>query len=188
MIRSSLSDRSELKYFIFTSALTTAFAAGGTFPVYPTLIQGDDSSFRTGRVIKVQKFRFRYTAFLPVLAGVGSIRFIVVQDTSNTGVNVGTLEILNTASVTSPPNPSATLNKRFTFLYDKVHSMVVGGADQKIDVNVMLPVKQSHVHFNGTTAAITSVGKNSVFVLVLTDLVANQPQFAFDYETRFIDS
>jgi hypothetical protein len=78
------------------------------------------------------------------------------------------------------------LNKRFTYIRDEFIPMVVGGADQQIHIQWSRSSKKK-ISYNGTTSVSTANGRNAIFILVLTDLAANTPQFAFDVGLHYTD-
>jgi hypothetical protein len=187
MIRGTLSTTSENKFYIQTFAPAVATVLGTNITILAGLTQGDEFNQRNGRQIKVNRLMFNYVATLPAAAVTGSIRFIVYQDTMNVGTAITTLEVLNAATVTSQLNPTNQLNNRIRVLMDKVHPMVTGGSDQQVqahrEIRGFLPI----VGFNGAAAAVTSLGRNTVSVLVITDIALNSPSYSFDFGVRYND-
>jgi hypothetical protein len=175
-----------LKYRDVVLTSTASTVAGAVWALSQDIIQGDSVSQRSGSQIFLQKIDLRLNAVLPALGLVGGLRVVLVADKRNTGSIPATTDILQAATATSPPNISAMLNKRFTYIYDEFLPMVVGGSDQQIHIQLSRKFNKV-IGYNGTTAVATANGQNALFILVLTDLAANTPFYAFDVGLHYND-
>jgi len=188
MIKGALRGSSEEKYFIVNINNTAILNTGNVFALLDGLIEGDELSQRNGREITGTKAFLRFSAFLPVLAVTGVLRVFVVQDNFNTGVIPTILEVLNSTVVDSEPNPTSSLNKRFSWLYDRSFPMVIGGANQQIHADVPITLLKKKIGFNGPAAGTTSLGRNTVFLYAISDVAApSQPQLKFNFGIRYND-
>jgi hypothetical protein len=187
VVKSVLLAQSELKYNVISQAPVVATTAGVVIPITQAIVQGDQTNQRNGNKIYLRRMDIRFNAQLPTLGLFGAIRLVMVVDHLNTGVLPATTDILNAASTTSPPSVLSTINKRFTFVEDKVFPLVVGGADQLVHWE-WNKRQQRAVTYNGTISNTAANGKNAIFVLVITDLALNSPEYRFDVGVHYTDS
>jgi hypothetical protein len=96
------------------------------------------------------------------------------------------LLILESASVTSGYNTNALINNRFKIILDKTQSMVVAATTQHISP-VLVYSKNYNVHYSGATNVPASNGVGAQFLIILTDLAANQPIYSLECLTHYID-
>jgi len=109
------------------------------------------------------------------------------MDTNNIGVLPAVTDVLNAATVTSAPQLNNLSQRRFRFLYDKVETLVVGGADQQVHVQRTFK-PNTPVTYGASTNITTANHKNAIFVLAITDLAANPPFYAWDVLVRYTDA
>lgn len=184
---SALMARAEHKYYTFTPASAiTSSAAGIVYNLTRDLIEGDNVEQRSGRRVQQTQSIIRISGFLPALGLAGVLRFIWVSDKLNTGTLPTVAEILDSAAVTSGYSLNSVSNSRFTILHDETRSMVVGGSNQHI-TPIFNNYRKSNILYNGSTAVNTSNGVGSQFLLVITDLAANQPVYTVDYVLHYVD-
>jgi len=180
-------NRAEHKYYTTAPAITvTATTVGVVLDLTNALVEGDQVTQRTGRVVQMDTAELRFDAFLPTAAGFGSIRFIWVADNLNTGTVPTVSDILLAPRVTSPYSLANVSTNRFSILADVIQPMVVGGNNQQTD-HVLSRKRKTKIHYNGSTAVPTSNGKGCQFLLVITDIAVNSPVYSADYALHFTD-
>lgn len=186
LVKNEITRTLEEKYFISTLASTASLAGGVIFPVTQLIIEGDEVNQRTGRQITLTGVRFSLNASLPALGLAGSLRVLLFSDTMNLGTGILTTDVINAATITAPVLATGYQEKRFKFHLDHVFSMVVGGADQQ--VHLLLDRKLSHkVTYNNSGNTTNANSRNAMYLLFLTDLAANTPNYSYDIVVKFHD-
>jgi len=145
--------------------------------------QGDTDASRTGDAIQFLGLTARWTVI--VADTTNFFRFIVFRDVNSDGVVPDSADVLVDASqVTSPMNP--IYRKRFKVYHDEVVPISNTGpaaACGKFSFRAKFPIG-----YIGTTAAQTSAGTNSVYVLLMSDSgAASHPQYYFYSDLEYVD-
>ncbi len=187
MIRDTVNSKAEHKYYTFSAVAAAAATNTGTvYNLTRDLVQGDNIEQRSGNKVSPLEAQLRFSINLPVAALAGVLRAIWVADTQNTGTLPTVAEILDSASVTSFMSLTSVSNSRFQVLHDACYSMVAGGSNQHL-TPIWTHRKKTSIFYNGTTAVNTANGRNSQFLLLITDLAANAPQCTVDYALHYTD-
>jgi len=159
-VRNMLESQLEKKRIVQTSSGTVATA--GTIIYYSAIAQGDALNERAGMKILVKELSWTF-AYSDNVTGVA--RFLLVQDTSNTGVAPTVTEILSSATVQAHLNPTYHLQNRYKVLVDKTMTTSVAG--EQYHNKLGRAVVKLPVFYNGTTTASSSGGKNSLYLLII---------------------
>jgi hypothetical protein len=185
IIDGRLNTLSERKIFNFIIGTSTSSSAGVIIPITQSLVTGDGIGDRTGDKITIRHISMSAILSLPTLAIVGSIRLILFADTMANGSNPTVANVLISPSVTGRYEPVSRIKRRFKHIYDKVHSLTVGG-QQVTNVKIDIPL-ELQVYFQDVSNIPGSNSKNALYALVITDLAANQPTYGFDVQLEFSD-
>jgi hypothetical protein len=185
-VRQMLISTAETKNWVFTQAATSTAIAGQIQSVSQGIVEGDSFNNRSGRQITTLNVNLIYKFNLPVAAQISAVRIMLFSDRMSHQSAPVVLEVLNSAAVTSPLSPSAYIEKRFKIHYDKVHALVFSGADQQVIVDVRKTIREK-ISYLGPTDIATSLGKNQMFVLVITDTAANAAVYSYDLAIRYLD-
>lgn len=154
--------------------------------------QGDTSITRDGYSVKILKLGFRYAAYCDPDAGGASqgptlFRIILIQALSDVAPTANL--ILNGGTdVLSYRNIDGTA--QFRVLHDKIMYLSESDAEQRyVELNFkseQLPCQ--HITWDQTDTAGTSFRKGGLYVLALSDTVANPPIFQWRSRIRFTDN
>jgi len=153
----------------------------GTLSTAPTIsylgimAQGDGDGTRDGDDVEFVGMSVRW--FFTYADTTNIFRFIIFRDVSSNGVTPIEAEVLET-----PSNPLSSINsvnvKRFIVLYD--HLTAVTSAGDACKTGVVHLKKRFNMNYIGTTAASSSAGTNSLYVLLMSDSgAATHPSYGF---------
>lgn len=185
-VKDILASRQEMKQFIFDQVSTSSSNAGTVFNLSQFIIQGDVVNQREGSQIYMEAARLILTTVLPSAGITGSLRVILVQDTEAHGAPPLFIDVMETATLDAAPNVVANIANRFRFLHDHTFSLTVGGMQtHHLDITKAIHRK---VTYYQPTAVTTANGKNSLHLLLITDLAANTPTFTFKCLMKFRDN
>jgi len=177
----------EVKHAVGTVSFVNVTAAAGAIGTLSLVAQGTSSSERVGDVIRAQSIEL-ILATGSVSSG-AQIRFIVVKDTQNAGA-LPTISGAASAVLSSFVPGSAMLNPlarpRFKILYDDLHvnevisyteySSTVRRAGFKLNFPITYIDAGSSDH-----------GKNSLFLIALTNDNANTMDVAAEFDLAYTD-
>jgi len=187
IVSSKISENLEHKVYELNIGGTTS-NTGVVLPVTRNIIEGDGIDQRAGRTIKLVSLHERLTLTLPALGGSSIVRVIYLLDTQNTGAGVPLVsDVLNTVQVNAHYEPNYLQSGRFKILSDRMHTLVVGGANQVLALERTTRCS-SKVFYGAATAIAAADKKNSMHVLILTNSAANQPTYALDVGVRYTDA
>ena len=163
-----------------------AFDTTGTVVAVSQIVQGLDFNNRVGDSLKMQQIQFRYRVFRGGGATTSIVRVMLIRDLDCQGALPTTANILaNVGSAQAPTSPLNWLNrKRFAILYDNltaVTSTDIGFTDS------ISMAHEGHILYLGTAANAASMGKGSLFVLVVSDETTNTPSIAWQTRIVFTD-
>lgn len=154
--------------------------------------QGDTSITRDGYSVKVLKLSLRYAAYCDPDAGGASqgptlFRFMLIQALSDVAPTANL--ILNGGTdVLSYRNIDGTA--QFRVLHDKIMYLSESDSEQKfVELNFKgenLPCE--HITWDQTDTAGTNFRKGGLYVLTISDTVANPPIFQWRSRIRFTDN
>jgi hypothetical protein len=166
-LRQILEARFEEKQFTSATASNTALNPSGDLIYLNPIAQGDDISARNGDTIQAKHLRFQLTAFSVTGTQGNTVRLIIFSDTMASGGFLSVSEYLQNTSYMSPVSAINMQRKRFHTYYDHVDAVVATSSKQEINFVVDIPLNRK-IFFNGTAATSGSVGKNSMYALVIS--------------------
>lgn len=178
MVADMIESRAELKRIVGTTS-ATASATGAV--VYKTAIaQGDSYDGRTGDKIRVHSVE--WTAAFTDTAN-NLCRFVLVEDTSNTGAAPAVTDVLSGANVFAHMNPIYEIQHRFRVLLDVVLATSAAGEQYVIRRGTLKP--KHFVYYNGTDATSSAGGKNAIYAVVIS--AASTGTYNLTTNIRFTD-
>lgn len=175
-----------MKQFIFDQVSTASSNAGTVFNLSQFIVQGDVVNQREASQIYMETARLILTTVLPSLGVAGSLRVILVQDTEAHGAPPLFIDVMETATLDAAPNIVADNAKRFRTLLDHTLSLTTGG-NQTLHLDVTKAIHRKVTYYQ-PTAVTTANGKNSLHLLLITDLAANTPTFTFKCLMKYRDN
>lgn len=163
-----------------------AFDTTGTVVPVSQIIQGLDYNNRVGDSLKMQSILFNYRVFRAVGATTSVVRVLLVRDLDCQGALPTTANILqNVGSAQAPTTPINWLNrKRFAILYDNLTAVTTTDIGFTDSIRM---AHEGHILYLGTAANAASMGKGSLFVVVVSDETSNTPSIAFQTRIVFTD-
>jgi hypothetical protein len=182
---SVLKSVAEKKVSILSATGQAASSTGLIWALTQAIIQGDSVFTRDGSQIRLEQTHLKLEVFMPTAAIAASTRFIVFSDSMNNGSLPAVLDVLNTAALLSPFSVNQQLTNRFKVHADVVKSFTAGGIQQVV-FDIMKPINKV-ISYNASGDTAAANGKNSLFMLVITDLVTNVPLYNFSCSNRFYD-
>jgi len=188
IVKSMLDKELELHQVVVTSSGTTA-NAGAVVTITQPIVQGDDITQRTASQITLKELEFTFIAVVNDLSTVKGqfVRFILFGDRENIGTVPAVTDVLNTSAVISPYNTAAYQEHRFLIYSDKTLCLSTAG-DSSVYSKVVSKKLSTKVTYRGTTNITASNGKNSIWLIVLTDQTATQPAYSMNCNLRFHDA
>lgn len=186
-MRQMLDQQLEKQVVNYNVGATTFTTSGTSDAVTQSIVQGFALNQRDGNAIVLRHLDYREVLNLTATINGAAVRTMIVLDTQNTGTVPVITEVLDNANPQSPYSQSHLVNKRFRFLYDKMHGMAVGGPTQEITVHwqhrKLIPVK-----YNGATNTQASNGRNAIFIYHITDLGVASPTYKFGLTMQYTDA
>jgi hypothetical protein len=183
IVNSVLAQRTEMKFNTTNFTLAAPGVAGVVTPVTQTIIQGDQVNQRSGNAIFVHKLDFLLTANSGIQ---DAVRVLLFVDKRNIGTLPLVTDVLDSARPTSPYDIVATVNNRYTFLYDELIAMSNTGSSSASIARTVYRTIRKKVAFNGTTSVTTANGMNAIFVLLISDSAVS-PAVAWDCGIHYTD-
>lgn len=170
----------------------TGFAAGvdynGTIVPLTAIAGGTLNYQRVGDNIRLSNLNLRYGAIMDPLTIHTNLRILVFRDNMNLGTIPAVTDVLQVAGSSIAPlshlYDRAFNEKRFTVLYDKMHQMSNTGtngfaASRNIKLN-------SIVNYMGPLS--TDEGKGQIFLLFVTNMLANLPLTSLRARLSYYDN
>lgn len=176
------------KYFIDVTGSGVTMSNNGTITLLTPIAQGDDVNNRSGNSVLAKSFRFSYDITQNTAAGQTSqmARVLIVSDKLQTGTAPTPAQILQTLgnanAVNSPINVDAL--PRFSVLYDRRHSLESNGDIRQHG----MCRKHFSKRISYTGAATTDTYKNNIYLLVLSDVAANDPLMNYSSRVGYLDN
>lgn len=177
----------EVKHFVATSAIVNVAAAVGGIANLCAVVQGSGTSDRIGDLIRAQSIEVLFTQ--GSFASQTQLRFIIVKDTQNAGTipaisGVGSSVLSSTGPSDAQLAPTA--RPRYKILYDEIHqqSNLVYGEFTATIRRCSIPLNFP-IHFIGNAAV--DYGKNTLWLIVLSNDATNVGDVNFSYDIGFTD-
>lgn len=162
----------EKKYIDNNSSVSQITNTGTVVATYTTMAQGLGDQARNGNTIKGISISGKMHIVKSSTVVTTALRFMWVLDKECDGALPSLNQILDNVDLTSGLNRD--FSKRFVVLKDKVITLNDGGGQSRF-MKFFFPT-DFHVHFDGSTAAITDAKENQVYLIALSDqLLANAP-------------
>lgn len=118
-------------------------------------------------------------------AATNSVRFVLVQDHMNNGVNFVVTDVLRFADyISSYSNIILNEQKRFKVMHDSTIDLSATG-ENKFTKHVTVKRFSRKITYLGDADATASNGRNSMFLLVIADTIV--AAYDFDFQIRFLD-
>jgi hypothetical protein len=170
-VRAAFAARVEHKRYSLATANTNTTTGGLVVPLTQALLVGDTISSRTGDVVTPEHLDLVLNITNPgsTLGRPIVVRTLVFQDTLNVGIAPIPSDVLDGATYGSTYTLLTNQQKRFRILHDKSHVYVVGGVQATME-HLRFKLK-GKIYYNGDTNAVTSNGKNSLWILVIASSV-----------------
>lgn len=189
-VRQILDSRLEHKRSTSVGAFADLSTSGVVNPITSALAQGDDITGRTGDLIRMGKLKLR----LELQSNSGTVglayavRFIVFQDTLCNGAVPAVTDLLDSANVLSGYNVVNRQSGRFKVLHDSMLTSVSGTPSARVCREIDIRMKGVQ-HYIGSAGAAASLGRNSPFVLIVSDAAsAGVYRYSWSYDYDFTDA
>lgn len=165
------------------AVVTTAPGTTGVITLLSGIGQGDTSLSREGLVIAPKNLQYRFRFVQHASATSTFIRVIIFTDTEQHGVIPGLLDLLEVDDDMSFIEHDT--RPRFRILRDM--NFVLGDTNVK-EIFVKGYIKlRGKMNFGGTAATITSMGKNALFMYIVSSEASNVPARVTSFRLRYTD-
>lgn len=149
---------------------------------------GDTTNTRDGSNLKLVSLLFNYTLISSASAVSTHVRVMLVHDRQTNEAIYAIADLLADTSandnIVSPRNLDN--GHRFNVLYDRVHSLSVGGNSTK---NYKFFKKlQLKIRYDNAAAAITSLTQSSLSLVTMTNEPTNVPVITHNIRLRYVDN
>lgn len=170
-----------------TTVTSTAFDTTGSLVPISRIAQGLNYTERVGNSIKLQHIEVRGRIYKNSSSSASVVRVLLVRDLDGYGTQPDVSTMMESVgTVAAPLTQHDFLNrKRFSFLYDELLTLNNTG-ESSSTFEIQLP-HEGHVLYLGTTAAASSDGKGSLYMLFISDESTNTPTYAFSARIIFTD-
>lgn len=175
---------------IETAVTGASLDTTGSVTLLNGVAQGQDLTDRIGRKFSMKSILLRFTVIYGAAAVSGSIaRWLIVYDKQTNGVAPAVLDVLTVGSPTAFNN--LTNRDRFIVIYDKIHNIGTGPANDNGFSYVMKYRKCNLETTNGGTGAtVASIATGGLFLIGVSDRPAGTtaPRFeSASVRVRFTD-
>lgn len=155
----------EKKYVDNTSSLIAVPNTGVAVATYTTMVQGLGDQARNGNTIKGISISGKMYLQKNLSVQTTGIRLLWVLDKECDGSVPLLSQILDNVDIVSGVNRD--YSKRFVLLKDKMLTLNDGGGQTKFQ-KFFFPT-DFHIHYDGSSAAITDAKENQVFLFAISD-------------------
>lgn len=152
--------------------------------------QGTTSLTRIGLKIRAHQLRVMGTIAQNASATAPTVvRQIIMQDTEQHGVDPTLAQILEGTTPTVRDFPEHDNRQRFRFLYDKLYVLNERVASTSFSIPIRIKKKLGGrvIHYIGTGATAASLGKNNLYMVLLSNDNTNPPTVSLNMRLRFTD-
>lgn len=174
-----------VEYKTIDTAVTNN-SVSSTASVLPmnAIAQGDSATTRDGNSIKLMSLHIKYVLFENAAASATAVRMMIVKDLLPQGAVPAITDILVASDCVSPMN---LLNsRRFKVLHKKDFGISTTGEDIRIgDYYTKL---NFHTKYDGAGGAATDINNNGIYLILISNQVANLPTFQYASRIRFVDN
>lgn len=148
------------------------------------IAQGDDVFNRDGNSILCKYLTLNYTVNMNASATASRVRIVCLVDTQYPGSDPTYTNVFLGNPLTSPL--SADLTPRFTILFDDHIDLSINGTRVRT-IKHYKPLN-FHIKYTGTTGAVGSVSKNSIYFYAVSNEATNTVTFEYDARLVFYDN
>jgi len=168
---------------MYDKSINTTVNNSGSIYSLAEIAQGLGQSDREGNKLKITSVSTRGTISISSAATYTTARIIIFVDTQQVADTAPSV-----TSVLESASPLAFYNKltlgRFQILEDNMYSMHTYDNPSPKFQSHLKPMH--HIYYNGANS--TDIQKGGVYVLVISDQATNQPVFAMNHRTRYVDN
>jgi len=148
--------------------------------------RGDTKDKRDGASCRIKWFTFNYRVRLHASSSNACVRVMIVKDTQTNQAQFASADLLadTDEACLSPLNLDNA--GRFKIIYNKVHVLTSGGqslVNRRIYRKVDVPLK-----FDNNVGDITDLTRNSLALVLVSDVGSNLPVITYNFRARFIDN
>ncbi len=165
----------------------TAFtsATAGAIYLLSGIAQGDDDLQRIGNKIMTKRILFQVHAFGDILSRM--VRVILFVDKAQHGTAPAITDLLEAASYTALLK-SVNVPERFRILMDR--TMRLSGSATDYDAYKIMTYKRNiriPIHYIGDSAASGSMGKNTLYVAILSQTAGTANKLSYQIKLSYTD-
>ncbi len=152
------------------------------------LSQGNTSADRDGAHAKFVSIRWAYHVIMHASATATAVRCMIVRDNQTNEAAFAPGDLINDVTLSDGIVADRQQDhlKRFTVLYDKVHTLNIAGNKhvyKRYYKKLNLPIQ-----YDGNVGDITDQTQKSLHLVFLANESTNTPTITFDATLRFIDN
>ncbi len=172
-------------HYVDTTASTTATTT--TVPILLNGISvGDTTTTRTGQSVKMSRCDVRVQLAVNATSLVNFTRIIFVIDKQANATTITGADLLVSSTTYSPYTFGS--QGRFVTLYDETIALSTY-SNGAVTLCFGLPSMNQHVIFNtSNTGTIADIVTNAIYLLYLSDQVANPPSITYHSRFWFVDN
>ncbi len=170
-------------------ARTTTAVTSGVIITSPSLVaQGDTKSSRSGNSIRLKSIQWKAIFKIDASAVATYCRCMIVLDRQVNGATFAIGDLVEDASISDfMVSPRDTDNaNRFSILWDRLVPLNISG-NQTASFSMRKKLNYV-VNFDGTTAAVTDLTSNGIFLVIASDEATNAPLITDFCRIRFVDN
>lgn len=184
------------RFYYDATANNQSISNAGTVTLLSNMAQGDDDGMRTGNSIRLRSLSFYYYAKGNAQNVANAIRCILFIDKQNTGTTPTPADILQTTgsvgSIISHINVDHT--SRYRVIYDRRHVFThqtnytaASAASSGVGATIRTLYKKMFMPVKWTGPAGTDTYTNAVYLLLLSDVAANDPDVSWSVRLGYDD-
>jgi hypothetical protein len=183
-----LDARVEHKHAASTVGSQIAWATAGVVSLISTdVAQGDAIGQRSGDVIRPKRLVFRMTSTNSLATGLLYGRFIIFQDTQAYGATPAVNDVLESANYLAPHNVVNVQASRFKILHERLFTSVNAVETAIKEFKVVCNLK-STIHYLTPNAGSATAGKNTLYVLFISDSANAAKTYTWSYDLEYTDA
>ena len=171
----------EKKYVDNDYSNTSVGSTGNLIATYTTMAQGLGDQARMGNTIKGKSISGKIIATKSTIPTTTQLRLLWVLDKECDGAAPVLSDVLD--SVNTLAGVNRNFSKRFVILKDKLVTLSSGGNDIR-SMKFFFPT-DFHIHFDGSTSAITDAKENHVFLYAISDSIGGSSYPIVSHWGRF---
>ncbi len=153
------------------------------------LVQGDTTTTRDGSQVKFTSLRFGYVLKANTSATRATVRLMLVHDKQTNEAQATATDVLQDSTPIDAITSAYNIDNvsRFRILYDKVHTLVIAG-DTSVVHRTIHKKLNLKVRYDGNAGDVTDLTQDSIFLIMVSDTVTNDPNISFQIRLRYLDN